>query len=205
MTDRVIALIDMDCFYCQVESRLDPELVGKPVAVVQYKDWKGGGIIAVNYEARAFGVTRNMRGDQAKELCPEIVLCRVPEVRGKADLSKYRNAGREVIEVLLTFGATVERASVDEAYIDLTKLVGDRMADDDDNGGGVDPDKDLANTYVAKFPRQKLYDWVDGVGSDDEGRQADRRLILGASVVEEMRNAVYQKTQASSTHLIGAA
>ena len=41
-----------DCFYCQVEARLNPELVGKPSAVVQYKDYKGGGIIAVNYEAR---------------------------------------------------------------------------------------------------------------------------------------------------------
>ena len=66
MTDRIIALIDMDCFYCQVEARENPELQGKPVCVVQYKDYKGGGIIAVNYEARKFGVTRQMRGDDAK-------------------------------------------------------------------------------------------------------------------------------------------
>ena len=45
MTDRVVALIDMDCFYCQVEDRLNPDLKGKPSAVVQYNDWKGGGII----------------------------------------------------------------------------------------------------------------------------------------------------------------
>jgi DNA polymerase eta len=46
-------------------------------------------IIAVNYEARNFGVTRSMRGDEARRKCPNIVLVRVPEVRGKADLSKY--------------------------------------------------------------------------------------------------------------------
>ncbi len=74
MTDRVVALIDMDCFYCQVEARQDPSLRGKPSAVVQYNTWKGGGIIAVNYEARAFGVTRNMRGQEAKEKCPDIKL-----------------------------------------------------------------------------------------------------------------------------------
>ena len=42
----------------QVESRENPSLRGKPSAVVQYNAWKGGGIIAVNYEARAAGVTR---------------------------------------------------------------------------------------------------------------------------------------------------
>lgn len=30
-----------------------------------------------------------MRGDEAKKLCPDIVLCKVAEVRGKADLTKY--------------------------------------------------------------------------------------------------------------------
>lgn len=78
----------MDCFYVQVEQRRDPSLKGKPCAVVQYKDWKGGGIIAVGYEARAKGVSRGMRGDYAKEKCPDIVLCKVPEAHGKANLDR---------------------------------------------------------------------------------------------------------------------
>lgn len=45
-------------------------------------------IIAVNYEARDFGVTRSMRGDEARKKCPNIVLVHVPEVRSKADLTK---------------------------------------------------------------------------------------------------------------------
>ena len=86
--DRVVALIDMDCFYVQVEEREKPENRGKPGCVVQYKQWKGGGIIAVNYEARARGVTRYMRGDEAQEKCPEIICYRIPQHRDKADLTK---------------------------------------------------------------------------------------------------------------------
>lgn len=80
-------------------------------------------IIAVSYEARDFGVTRNMRGDEAKEKCPEITLVRVPEARGKANLTLYREAGAEVIAVLSRFCDHCERASVDEAYLDLTENV----------------------------------------------------------------------------------
>lgn len=30
-------------FYCQVEEQLNPALRGKPIAVVQYNAWRGGG------------------------------------------------------------------------------------------------------------------------------------------------------------------
>ena len=40
--DRVIALIDMDCFYVQVGQREQPDLKGKPCVVVQYGKYKGG-------------------------------------------------------------------------------------------------------------------------------------------------------------------
>ena len=62
-------------------------------------------LIAVNYEARDFGVKRGkrkifliwimtcslnigMRGEQAKELCPDFHVFHVQEVNGKADLTR---------------------------------------------------------------------------------------------------------------------
>lgn len=86
-------------------------------------------IIAVNYPARAQGVTRHMRGDEAKEQCPDIELVKVPNIREKADLSKYRNAGKQVATVLQTFTPLLTRASVDEAYLDLTEQVQNRLID----------------------------------------------------------------------------
>lgn len=86
-------------------------------------------IIALNYVAKARGVKRSMRGDEAKKQCPELELVRVPVIRGKADLSKYRNAGKQVAAVLQKFTPLMTRASVDEAYLDLTERVQNRFAD----------------------------------------------------------------------------
>lgn len=67
-----------------------------------------------------------MRGDEAKKQCPDIQLVRVPNIREKADLSKYREAGKNVARVLQRFTPLLERASVDEAYMDITNLVNKR-------------------------------------------------------------------------------
>jgi DNA polymerase eta len=79
-----------------------------------------GSIIALSYEARAAGVKRGMRGEEARRACAAIQLVQVPTSHQKADISIYRDEGRAVIDVLLRRVAVVERASVDEAYIDLT-------------------------------------------------------------------------------------
>uniref|UniRef100_A0A671T9P6 UmuC domain-containing protein n=1 Tax=Sinocyclocheilus anshuiensis TaxID=1608454 RepID=A0A671T9P6_9TELE len=152
--DRVIALVDMDCFYVQVEQRINPELKNKPCVVAQYKTWKGGGIIAVSYEARAHGVSRNMWADDARKLCPDLQVARVREAHGKADLTPYREASVEVIEVMSRF-AVIERASIDEAYMDLTGSVQDRLKHM--SVQDITPQQ-LKSTYTQGFPQTSTSD-----------------------------------------------
>ncbi|KAL8185701.1 UNVERIFIED_CONTAM: hypothetical protein K2H54_057147 [Gekko kuhli] len=203
--DRVVALADMDCFYIQVEQRLEPSLRGKPCAVVQYKTWKGGGIIAVSYEARAFGVTRNMWAADAKKVCPDLLLARVPEAHGKADLTKYREASAEVMEVMSRF-AVIEHASIDEAYMDLTSAVQERLQK---MQGQPIAAEQLATTYIQGLPessaaeentdskeelRQRgLCQWLELLPFGDPS-SPELQLTVGAIIMEEMRAAVESAT-----------
>jgi DNA polymerase eta len=91
---RVVAHIDMDCFYVQVERKLDPvTLSGVASAVAQYNPFGSlvdtawdqprlnldnhGALIAVSYEARALGVKRNMSRKEARTACPRLQIVQV--------------------------------------------------------------------------------------------------------------------------------
>ncbi|XP_038215861.1 DNA polymerase eta [Zerene cesonia] len=192
--NRVVVLIDMDCFYCQVEEKLNPDLKGKPIAVVQYNPWKGGGIIAVNYVARAMGVTRHMRGDEAKEKCPEIQLPSVPCQRGKADITKYRDAGKDVARVLQKYTSLLERASIDEAYLDITASVQERLRSL--NIHSVTSNM-MPNTFALGYESiQELVSDVHNYGGDcmEFDQEHASRLLVGAVIVSEIRAAVYEET-----------
>ena len=67
LTNRVILHIDMDAFYAQVEHERTGIARHEPLAVQQWE-----GLIAVNYAARAKGITRHMKAKEAKALCPEL-------------------------------------------------------------------------------------------------------------------------------------
>ncbi|XP_060943508.1 DNA polymerase eta [Limanda limanda] len=211
--ERVVALVDMDCFYVQVEQRLDASLNHTPCVVAQYKTWKGGSIIAVSYEARAHGVTRNMWVDDAKKLCPDLQVARVRESHGKADLTHYREASVEVIEVMSRF-AVIERASIDEAYMDLTAAVQQRLKDMADKQIGPHL---LRATYIQGYPQSSpdleapeedsvldkeelrsrgLQQWLESLPVLLTGAQssAEVQLTVGAIIVEEMRAAVEKHT-----------
>lgn len=192
---RVIAHVDLDCFYVQVGQRKNPELRGLPTAVVQYNSWKGGILIAVSYEARKFGVKRFMRGDEAKKVCPNIQLIQVPVARGKADLNVYRHAGSEVVSILATKGRC-ERASIDEVYLDLTDAAKSMLL-------GTPPelleaiDEEVLKSHVlgrSNYVTDKegnVREWLCRSDADHE----DKLLACGAIIVAQLREKVLEETK----------
>ncbi|CAN1166448.1 DNA polymerase eta [Linum perenne] len=205
---RIIAHVDMDCFYVQVEQRKQPELRGLPDAVVQYNEWKGGGLIAVSYEARGFGVKRcvilgfhffefsSMRGDEAKQVCPQIQLVQVPVARGKADLSVYRNAGLEVVSILARKGRC-ERASIDEVYLDLTDAAEAMMRESPPENLEV-VHEEVLKSHVLGLQNQDGIDGKENVRRwlcNGDADHRDKLLACGAIIVAELRMQVLQETE----------
>uniref|UniRef100_A0A0D3EU67 DNA polymerase eta n=1 Tax=Oryza barthii TaxID=65489 RepID=A0A0D3EU67_9ORYZ len=192
---RVIAHVDMDCFYVQVEQRRNPELRGQPTAVVQYNDWKGGGLIAVSYEARKFGVKRSMRGDEAKMVCPSINLVQVPVARDKADLNVYRSAGSEVVAILSTKGKC-ERASIDEVYLDLTDAAKEML---------LESPPELLELIFEEATKSNILGLPSDVSNREDSVRAwlcradadyqDKLLSCGAIIVAQLRVKVLEETQ----------
>ncbi|XP_023003557.1 DNA polymerase eta isoform X1 [Cucurbita maxima] len=193
---RIIAHVDMDCFYVQVEQRKQPHLRGVPTAVVQYNAWKGGGLIAVGYEARKFGVKRSMRGDEAKKICPQIQLVQVPVARGKADLKTYRDAGSEVVRILSKKGRC-ERASIDEVYLDLTDAAKAMLVETPPESMEA-IDVEALNSHVLALDQTEQSDSQECVRmwltkSDSDYR--DKLLACGTLIVAELRMQVLKETE----------
>ena len=94
---------------------------------------------------------------------------------------KYRDAGKEVIQVFLQFGAKVERASVDEAYIDLTDLVNAKMTE-----AKIIENKDIPNTFVVGHEESSA-SWLSGTYDNADLRTENVRLAVGAAIIEGIR------------------
>lgn len=87
----------------------------------------------------------------------------------------------------------VERASIDEAYLDLTSVI-DKMQQTEPSGTNV---KDLPNTHVVGWNNENdekgLDSWFQSL-SNEEFNERNLKLALAAALVEKMRLAVFEQT-----------
>jgi DNA polymerase-4 len=108
--------VDMDCFYASVLIRDRPELADVPVVV-------GGGdrgvVLAANYPARRYGVHSALSMTRARRRCPDAVVL-------EPDYAAFDAVSASVMEVFRQVSPVVEAASHDEAFLDVSGLVGRR-------------------------------------------------------------------------------
>ncbi|HFC29472.1 MAG TPA: DNA polymerase IV [Oceanospirillales bacterium] len=109
---RKIIHIDMDCFYAAVETRQNPQLQGKPIAVGGRPENRGV-VATCNYEARKFGIHSAMPMAQAVKKCPHLILLPV-------NMSLYRQVSKNIQAIFRQYTNLVQPLSLDEAFLDVS-------------------------------------------------------------------------------------
>jgi len=104
----------MDCFYAAVETRENPALKGRPVAVGG-RPGQRGVVAACNYEARDFGIHSAMPMSMAVRCCRELVQLPVR-------MALYRQVSTQIRAIFEDYTPLIEPLSLDEAYLDVTGI-----------------------------------------------------------------------------------
>ena len=112
---RIIFHIDFNAVFASCETILRPELQNLPLAITGEKSSKRGIVVTANYVARQYGVHSAMPLMQAKKKCPHLVVA-------SANFDLYRKISQQFIQLLHEYSDQVEKASIDEAYVDVTHL-----------------------------------------------------------------------------------
>lgn len=110
--NRSIVHMDLDTFFVSCERRNNSKLNGIPLII-------GGGdrgvVASCSYEARKFGVRSAMPIRMALRLCPDAKV-----IRGDHEL--YSNLSHTVTEIIQERVPVMEKASIDEFYLDLSGM-----------------------------------------------------------------------------------
>lgn len=105
-----IVLVDCNNFFVSCEELFDPSLKGRPVCVLGNND---GCVIARSNPAKDLGVAMGMPYFIAKKKFKDVIYL-------SGNHSKYREISRKIMQKLYDFSPTVEKYSIDEAFIDIT-------------------------------------------------------------------------------------
>jgi len=109
---RVIILVDMNCFFAQIEQQDNPFWRNRPIAVTN--GIEGSTIITSSYEARSYGVKTGMKLKEASLLCPELI-------QAPSRPYRYAEISTQIMTALQSITPDLEIYSVDEAFLDVTQ------------------------------------------------------------------------------------
>ncbi|KAJ4298447.1 DNA-directed DNA polymerase eta rad30 [Collariella sp. IMI 366227] len=213
---RVVAHIDLDCFYAQAEMvRLNvPE--DQPLAVQQWQ-----GLIAVNYPARSFGIGRHCNVTEAKKLCPSLICQHVATWRegeenwayrpdaaekmatDKVSLDPYRLESRRILAVIKEHLPQqlqkVEKAGIDEVFLDLSAHVHAVLLERFPELSGPPPNNDpsvrlpMPSVSALDWQADALVDLDDEHAEFDDPDWDDVALLIASEIVRSIRTAIRDK------------
>ncbi len=107
----IIAHIDMNSYFATCEQQDNLEWRNKPVGVCEHL---GGIIIAASIEAKRWGIKTGTPVWEARKLYPKIILT-------KTNPDRYRFYTARFLKVFADYTDKIEKYSIDEAFLDLTK------------------------------------------------------------------------------------
>ncbi|OAT04698.1 DNA polymerase eta subunit [Blastomyces gilchristii SLH14081] len=249
---RIIAHIDLDAFYAQCEMvRLNTPRT-QPLAVQQWES-----LIAVNYAARAFNITRMLTAAEARKRCPQLVTQHVATFRegegaqwkyrddaaecvatDKVSLEPYRVESRRILEgiraalaawaegVMRDVGGggggggegrggggtknelqlqlqqlvRVEKAGIDEVFVDLSALVYETLLDRHPMLREGEVGRDMSErlprppTTVLEWGKEDmLVDLDAGQAEEDDPDWDDVCMLIGADIVRSVRATIWER------------
>jgi DNA polymerase IV (DinB-like DNA polymerase) len=116
---RIIFHIDFDYFYAQCEEIRKPELRNIPSVVCVYsgREEDSGVVSTCNYEARKYGVKAAMPIRLAKSKLKDVHSIFLP-----TDMPYYHEISTKAMRIIQNYGELFEQVSVDECYMDFTKI-----------------------------------------------------------------------------------
>jgi DNA polymerase eta len=210
---RVVAHVDLDAFYAQCETirlGIDPT---KPLAVQQWQ-----GLIAINYPARAFGLSRHVTSTEALKQCPDLILQHVATWKEgdetwayhensfkdmathKVSLDPYRKESRRILQcikdALPEKEQRVEKASIDEVFMDLSAQVHTVLLERYPVLRGPTPYEDPTErlpkvpTTVLDWAADALIETGEENGEDQDPDWDDVCMVIASEIVRDVRKHI---------------
>jgi len=179
------------------------------------------GLIAINYPARNFGLTRHITITEAKKLCPNLIVQHVATWKEgeekwayhddaaahigthKVSLDPYRLESRRILacikEVLPAKLQRVEKASVDEVFLDLSSHVHSILLERYPELALPAPYDDVTEnlprppTSALDWQADALVDLDTDETEEDDPDWDDIAMLIGSEIVRGVRAAIREK------------
>lgn len=228
----VIAHVDLNAFFAQVEQVRLGLSRDDPVVCAQWNS-----VIAVSYAARKYGINRMDTIDSARRKCQNLVVAHaavyekgtshwayhdgLPHNNNhKVLLDPYRRESRKIMRILREECDLLEKASVDECFLNLGKLIFERLTKEfpflkDESKQDYESLKSLPEFLPSSINWSGVVFGLDDQNNQDEGVSSssvpetivedwdDVCLMIGSQFLYNARKKIFDELEYTTSGGIG--